>query len=310
MRIQTYLPEEVRSSILLHVNSAVKAAVEAHESAQEEEDALTGQLGAFLRTRRPIEVVVGGRTWVWAINYHKFRGRGPKATEHIIGADGLIEFSLDDVEQHIKKTCLFQAKVGKADLQRLLAQSILLTTWKEAAFILNFAPDGYTALELDEALTLALRLGQPKGTALGEFLTDSFIACIVGDSELHYEPAGRILRWRDLDGQVVHTAFSVRHRFYIRVEGPGRFSYLGTAIDIQDIHTHRMEASDEEILGINRDAALKDVQRARRQRSKVYHTDKHQKLEAGSQSILEMRMKETNAAADRVQARVRREARR
>jgi hypothetical protein len=286
-------------------------ATEAHASGQEDEDTLTGQFGAFLRTRRPRQVRDGRRTWTWSINYGKFRGRGPNATERIIGADGIIEFSLDDVEQHVKKASLFQAKTGRdTDLQRLLSQSILMTTWKEAAFVIRYAPGGYTAFDLETALKLALGLPRPPETPLDEFLTDSFIACTVGDSELHYEPAERILRWRDTNRQIVHTTFAIRHHFDIRVEGPGRFFYVGEPVTLDGIHDHRMEATDEEMLGVDRNPDSKDVNRARREHSKIYHPDKYQQLDPGVQHIIDMRMKETNTAADRILSRIREDRKR
>jgi hypothetical protein len=105
MRIRTYLPEAVENSIRRHVRKAVTIAAEAHSSAQEDEDAVTGQLGVLLRTRRSKQVRAEGRTWTWAINYQKFRGRGPKATERVVGADGILEFSVEDIEQRVKKSC-------------------------------------------------------------------------------------------------------------------------------------------------------------------------------------------------------------
>ena len=68
-----------------------------------------------------------------------------------------------------------------------------------------------------------------------------------------------------------------------------------------------MEATDEEILRVGRNPELRDVNKARRENSKIYHTDKHQRLEAGVQDVLNMLMKETNAAADRVLSRLRRD---
>jgi hypothetical protein len=42
---------------------------------------------------------------------------------------------VDDVERHVKKNCLLQAKTGRTDNQRLLAQAMLLSTWRGAAFV-------------------------------------------------------------------------------------------------------------------------------------------------------------------------------
>lgn len=308
MRITPHIPDLVRESIRRHIRRAVKAAVDAHESGHENEDTLTGHLGFALRTGRQRRVQVNGQTWSWAIYYHKFRGLGPKATEHLIGADGLVVFSIDAVEQHGTKTALFQAKLDTGGLQGLLAQCIALTTWKEAAFIIKYGPARYTALDLENGLKQALRLPHPDEAPLEDFLLNVFIACLLGDSELCYEPSHRILQWRDQNGEIVHTSFAVRHRLEIRVNGrqQGPF-HRGTRIEPSEIPEHRMKVTHEEMLGVGRTTTLMDVKRARREAAKIYHVDKHQQLEPGVRDILNLRMKEHNAAADRVLVRLRRE---
>ena len=56
MRRPTYIPEPLRESLQQHIRRAVANAVDAHESGQEDEDTLTGQLGYALRIRRPRRV--------------------------------------------------------------------------------------------------------------------------------------------------------------------------------------------------------------------------------------------------------------
>jgi hypothetical protein len=82
----------------------------------------------------------------------------------------------------------------------LLAQCILLSTWKEAAFILRFAPEKYTAVPLENAMKEALGPPHPDETPLDTFFIDVFVACLLVDSDLYYEPADRVLRWRDQQG--------------------------------------------------------------------------------------------------------------
>jgi curved DNA-binding protein CbpA len=65
-----------------------------------------------------------------------------------------------------------------------------------------------------------------------------------------------------------------------------------------------MEATDEEILGLSRNPTLAELKRAKREAAKTYHTDRHQQLESGDRFILDLRLKEANAAADRVEARL------
>ena len=145
----------------------------------------------------------------------------------------------------------------------------------------------------------ALRLPYPEEMPLEVFLMDGFVACRVGDSELHYEPSDRVLRWRDREGQVVHASFAVRHTIHLQVNGPNAQAMnRGRQIEAEDIPKHRLEVTDEELLGLSRAPTESDVKRARRESAKLYHVDKHQQLEPGLQHVLNMRMKEQNAAAE------------
>jgi hypothetical protein len=300
MRRPTFIPESVKKSIQSHIRKAIAKARHLHKSGQEEEDALTGHLGAFLTTQRTRRVRVDGRTWTWSIGYSKLRGRGPGATEKVIGADGIIEFSIRDIEQNFIKSALFQAKRDNQSLQRLFAQTIALSPFREAAFIIHYGNQSYTAADWGKAFKQSLGLPRPDEVPLDEFLTDSFIGCAIGDSELHYDRDRRILRWRDIEGNVVHVQFPVRHQFQIRIEGPNPLtSYLGQTISPDQIQEHRMEATDDEILGIGRDATTRDVAKARREAASSYHSDKYQRLPASRQQFLDDLLKEINSAADR-----------
>lgn len=300
MRRPTYIPEPVRQSLRQHIGRAVANAVDAHESGQEDEDTLTGQLGYALRTRRTKRVKVDGRVWTWEINYHKLRGRGPNAAERIVGADGVVEFTLDGIEERFTKSSLFQAKNGRRN-HGLLDQASKLRTWSEAAFFIRYDPTKYTAFGLEDAVKQALRRPHSEELPLDEFLMDTFIECLIGDTELHYDPGRRELRWKDQNGQVVHAAFSIRHSLEIIVRAPkGPWFHPGTRIDLQEIPDHRMEATDEEILGVARDPTLAQVKRARRDAAKVFHADQYQHLEPGMLRIFDLWMQEKNAAADRV----------
>jgi hypothetical protein len=104
----------------------------------------------------------------------------------------------------------------------------------------------------------------------------------------------------------VEASFAVKHHLNLRVDAPlpGACRY-GRRIDKDKIHEHRMHASDEEFLGIGRNPGLSDVKRAKREAAKKFHSDRYQQLESGERYILDLRLKETNAAADRISARLR-----
>jgi hypothetical protein len=213
---------------------------------------------------------------------------------------------MDGAQESFTKSSLFQAKKGRGNLRGLLEQASKLRTWKEAAFFIRYDPRKYTAFGLEDAVKQALHRPHSEELPLDKFLMDSFVACLIGDTELHYDPVRRELRWQDQNGEVVHASFAARHALEIRVSAPrGPWFHRGTRIQAEEIPDHRMEATDEEILGVVPDPTVADVKRARREAAKIYHVDQHQQLEPGMLRIFDFWMKEINAAADRVQVRLR-----
>jgi hypothetical protein len=165
-------------------------------------------------------------------------------------------------------------------------------------------------MDFDNAFSLANGFPAASNIPLDAFIMEWFVACLVGDSDLYYHGEDRILAWRDLNGEPVEASFAVKHQLNLRVDAPlpGAYRY-GRRIDKDKIHEHRMNATDEEFLGIGRNAALTDVKRAKREAAKRFHSDRYQQLESGERYILDLRLKETNAAADRVSARLKPEER-
>src|SRR5216684_2725852 len=151
MRGRLFIPEEVKRSIRVHLQEAVPRAVEGYVSAHEDEDTLTGHLGANLRTGWHRVVIQDPesqnfREWRWELTYYKFRGRGPGATEKVLGADGLFALDLTIGSRTEQKTLLFQAKTADdAGGRPLLEQSIKLSTWREAAFVLVYSESDFRA---------------------------------------------------------------------------------------------------------------------------------------------------------------------
>lgn len=114
-RRNLYIPEEVKIKIREHISEKYKLSLDGYFSANEEEDTLTGDLGATLRiknqkvfVRNSIAEIPG--EWTWGIDYHKFRGRGPGATENKLGADGLFELTLELGRRVEKKHLCFNQK--------------------------------------------------------------------------------------------------------------------------------------------------------------------------------------------------------
>ena len=168
MRRRMYIPDAVRDAIRDHVAAALDRAASEFDIRGEDEDTLTGHMGALLQVARqrvevpPPDELPG--VWQWAIKYTKFRGRGPGATERSSGADGIFELTLEIGGRTERKSLLFQAKVGARGGRDLVEQALKLSTWREAAVVIAYAPTGFTAFTLDEVL--ASRGGTPRG--LGE----------------------------------------------------------------------------------------------------------------------------------------------
>ncbi|RYE24668.1 MAG: hypothetical protein EOP45_05580, partial [Sphingobacteriaceae bacterium] len=184
------IPYEVKNSIKSHLKERCEIALEGYESASEEEDTLTGDLGATLRIKnQKVEVKeanLGNRgTWNWSMTYSKFRGRGPNATENVLGADGIFELTLNVGNIIEKKSIMFQSKKDWVFDPNILIQSIKLSNWREAAFVLNFTNSQFQAFDLDTVI--AAKGNKPaveNSNSLETFLGQDFLDCIVGDVNL------------------------------------------------------------------------------------------------------------------------------
>lgn len=218
MRRRLYIPKEVIQAVAEHIKSAVPKAVEGYWSANEDEDVLTGHLGACLKIGKQKVQVTEIQTerlgeWTWSLDYFKFRGRGKNATENILGADGLFELKLNLGNRSEKKSLLFQAKKDWDNDPSLVVQCIKLSTWREAAFILNYTETAFEAFSIDTVLRAQGNKSKSyHNKALADFLGKDFLECLVGDINMSYDPKARKLRWRAMTGEVVATVFDIKHR--------------------------------------------------------------------------------------------------
>jgi hypothetical protein len=294
-----YIPDAVRDRMSGHIRQAVARAVREFESGHEDEDTLTGHLGARLqvgeRRVRVTEAEVPG-TWRWSIDYRKFRGRGKDAAEHLIGADGILELSVKHGRQGQHKSALFQSKVNGSLDETAIRQLVMLSNWREAAFLIEYAETGYTAVELDEALRAGLNRNPAVGIDLASFLIDRFIACTVGDDELLYR--NHILQWRTEAGEVVGAKFNVGHRISFKVKAPFGGGAAIRRIQTDDVHKHRMSALPEDILSLDQQFTPDQLKTANRSMAMLYHPDKHSTADDLVLEILKRRMQDVNKAAE------------
>jgi hypothetical protein len=302
MRERIYLPRAVIADIKQHFAKAIDETVLEFDSAWEDEDVVTGHLGGLLTTRqRRVHVTddeING-TWSWSLHYRKFRGRGGGATESALGADGIFEFLLEGDRYGRVKSILFQSKMAGSGGHDLVEQCARLSTWREAAFVILYDRDGFKAITLDAALQAKGAVESAQNESLAKFLVDEFIGCKVGDSDLHYIPAMRELRWYSINNQTVAVRFTIPNRFRLKVVPPKGGLHIPNAdlrIEAEQIHRHRMKATPEDILKVQYEQAPQTPKQAVRQLSRVYHTDFFTKFSVQTRELLNARLQEFNEA--------------
>lgn len=254
MARRLYIPAQVLDAISEHISIAVEKAIQGFWSANEDEDTLTGHLGACLKTgTHTVEVTqdeVNG-PWKWSIDYAKFRGRGKNATESYLGADGILELSLDMGYRKDTKSLLFQSKTDWDNSPDLVEQAIVMSTWREAAIGINYTPTSFEAYSIDSILASRGIKADAKGAiSLQEALGQYFIRCKVGNTDLRYDARTRRLYWRDVNGLLVAVQFSVPNRIRLNVEGPTQNNpiHVDKELSPEEINQHRMEVEPEEVL--------------------------------------------------------------
>lgn len=312
-RTRLNIPEEVKTKIKKHLSQRYKLAVDGYFSASEDEDTLTGDLGATFRIKGQKVFVENSQIefpgeWTWSMDYHKFRGRGANATENALGADGLFELTLKIGNRIEKKSILFQSKINWTNDPNLVKQVIKLTTWREAAFVLNFTPTEFEAIDLDSIISSRGKNGKNIGIIpLDKFIGENFLDCIVGDVDLRYDALSRKLVWRSNSGKIVATKFSVPHKIAIKIKAPNR-NYgnklkYDKEIKNEEIHNYRMESSEEEILSIGSNYSKTDVRKARAAKALIYHSDLLNLEDYRLNDLIKRRMQEINRAHDLLKAR-------
>jgi hypothetical protein len=192
------LPTEVVHELQDHLRSGCAHAEDGWEGGQADEDALTGDLGASLRTKWQSVATGDGSAWRWRLKYTKFRGKGTGAEEKAIGADGIFQIEMEDTssgEMH-NKGLLFQAKKhNDRHKKKLFEQATAMGELAEnASAIFEYGPRmyrGFDASHVDENFGSTKRNGA--GSRLGDYLADDFLPCKVGLRGLYYESARRTL---------------------------------------------------------------------------------------------------------------------
>jgi hypothetical protein len=287
-----YIPSHVKEAIVKHVDKAISKAVAAYGSAAEEEDALTAQLGFALRTSRRV-----ADGWTWSIDYTKLRGRGPHAAEKAVGADGILEMQVRTVEGVQRKAALFQAKKAWKSNGKLLEQAMLLSNWREAAFILNFTPTAIETFSIDDVVrSRGLRSRVTRTHSFSQFIADTFFPCTVGNPDLVYDRERKVLIWLADNGDRVGLPFAIRSRIRVNAE---EWRRLPRMIDVNKLNDYRMFADPSDILDVSATPSADDIKRAKQSLALTYHPDHFHDLEDLYREIAKRRMQEVNVAAQK-----------
>jgi hypothetical protein len=293
-----YIPKTVKDALRSHIGSALAKATRGLSSAIEDEDAVTGHLGSALQITPEQKVFVREGDyvgeWTWSIDYAKLRGRGRRAAEATIGADGIFEIRLAQKDMVRYKSLLFQAKTDWSGTDKsLFEQVIKLSTWREAACVVNYRKPQIETFKIEDVIaSRGKRQSSTVADSLENLLARDFLDCDIGDVNLFYDKEARQLIWRTMSGERVGCKFLTRHIVSIKISDP--YGKQFREIAQEDIHNNRMYASDEVVLGIPKHATKKQMQIAFRRLALIYHPDKID--DPLLDRLFTRRMQEVNAA--------------
>ncbi len=225
--LRNTLPSTLFDTIADHLRrKGNQAGLTAWDSAQGEEDTMTGDVCSQLRAPWSTATTKDA-TWQWRVDYTKLRGRGQGAPEKTTGCDGVvfIEISPPGGSSVISKGLLFQAKKGRlgsrADLLEQVTSMEQLAPNGTAVF--EYSPDRFTATPGADFLESSPqdRRDHAARASLGSFLADEFLSCTVGVLGMYFDAVRQVLV-APTGGAVTQRPFAVPHRLRIEVVGNRR----------------------------------------------------------------------------------------
>jgi hypothetical protein len=295
MRQRLHIPPKVRNAIETHVRKRFDEVHERYWSAAEDEDTFTGHLGALLGCSER-RTDVGGQAWRWRIEYSKFRGRGPGASERFLGADGIFEIRITGPEVDGRKSILFQAKMESTLGIDALKQALALSNWREAAVFLTYTEPTISVYPIDAVLRTQIAGNLAMGMPFPDFFLGTFLGCKMGDSDLEYDPRNRFLQWRDDTGHRVGVQFAIPDRIRVSIKSPAAGSKRFQRIAPESIAEHRMDSTAQERMGLEDGFTPKQLAQAKREAALAFHPDRLQRLPEPLRNVLNARMGEFNKA--------------
>jgi hypothetical protein len=186
--IRDQIPDAVFESVQKHLIVSGSRAEEGYPSGEEDEDTLTGDM--FSAFRKPWTTQsVDGEEWRWRLTCRKLRGRGYLATEHWIGADGIVQVEIFTPNLTTRKGILFQAKKNwRYRDSRLLDQVRMMERVATGgSVVFNYSSDRYTA---ESGTQVLAHDGHPPKTvprSIGHYLAEEFLLCKTGRFDTFYD---------------------------------------------------------------------------------------------------------------------------
>jgi len=219
--LRDVLPIVVLNSIADHLRARGLRAPQGWRSGQAHEDTLTGHLFATLETDGFITAISNSTVWRWRIGAQKFSSGSGLAVETPTGADGIIEVEVFRPDGTIeRKGLLFQAKKQWTHRDAGLVEQTLRMERisPNGSVVFSYSPSLYTATPGSEVLAADGRPSVVNTVAVGEFLADSFLPCVVGARAMHYDAVRRILTVPTPPSLPRYIRTMLRHRLKIIVQ--------------------------------------------------------------------------------------------
>lgn len=299
-----FIPEIVKEKIKSHLDNAIEKAIAGFESVYEDEDVLTGYLFGLMKIdEQTVEVddqEIGG-TWKWSIDFKKFGGRGKGATESVLGADGIFELNMNRNGRIEKKSLLFQSKTDwKKKDTSLYNQCTKMLTWLGATTLINYTQKEFETFKIDDVFSNHGEKPSTKNT-LKNTLSNDFLDCLIGDSDLHYNAFEKKLIWLDQKNEFVSTKFNINRRLKINIKSPNKYPFEKLRIDKEipnsEISNHQL-MNENANYGIEKVWDKKELSKIQKKVSNTFHPDKHPNLPENAKNMLTEMMKQFNNQFD------------
>ncbi len=162
--------------------------------------------------------------WRWRISYKKFRSKGPKAFENIIGADGIFQIEIEQ-KGSVKletKGILFQAKKYGLNSDNKLSEQVdkMETLGESSSAIFVYKREQFQAISSSEYIDQQESNHNPEKSlqSIGTFLGKEFLECRVGLRGMYYDGLRKILNVPESNGSVKQYRVDVGHRLSVDLQ--------------------------------------------------------------------------------------------